>query len=74
MITIDKRKSKIKHLKNKLCATDYKTLKYTEGELAEQEFLPIKAQRQAWRDEINRLENLTDEEARAEGLIIDINK
>ena len=74
MITIDRRKGKIKILKLKLKNTDYKTLKYTEGKLTAEEFEASNAQRQAWRDEINRLENLTEEEARAEGLIVDIDK
>ena len=38
-------------LKQKLTQTDYKAIKYTDKEYAE-----VKAQRQAWRDEINRLE------------------
>ena len=40
---------------NQLKATDYKALKYAEGALTEAEYAPIKAQRQAWRTEINRL-------------------
>ena len=74
MITIDKRVRKITVLRSKLEQTDYKSIKYIEGKLSEEEFAASNIQRQAWRDEINRLENLTDEEARAEGLIVDINK
>ena len=36
--------------------TDYQAIKYAEGQLTEEEYAPIKAQRQAWRDEINLLE------------------
>jgi uncharacterized membrane protein len=43
-------------LKNKLRATDYLAIKYAEGMITEEEYAPMKAQRQAWRDEINRLE------------------
>lgn len=48
----------ISELKSKLSATDYKAIKYAEGLLSEYEFAPIREQRQAWRDEINYLEQL----------------
>ena len=47
----------IQQLKKKLLQTDYQAIKYGEGALTEEEYAPIKAQRQAWRDEINALEN-----------------
>lgn len=47
--TIDK-------LKQNLLNTDYQAIKYAEGELNEEEYAPIKAQRKEWRTEINRLE------------------
>ena len=43
-------------LKQQLQSTDYKAIKYAEGWLSEEEFAPIKAERQAIREEINRLE------------------
>ena len=43
-------------LKQNLSKTDYMCLKYAEGELTEEEYAPIKAQRKEWRTEINRLE------------------
>ena len=43
-------------LKQKLTQTDYKAIKYSEGLLTDEEYAEVKAQRQAWRDEINRLE------------------
>lgn len=46
----------ILQLKQKLLNTDYLCLKYAEGELTEEEYAPIKAQRKEWREEINRLE------------------
>ncbi len=49
---------KITALKQKLAATDYQAIKYAEGLLSEQEYAETKAQRQSWRDEINRLESL----------------
>ena len=48
--------TKIAELKYKLMQTDYQAIKYAEGQLTEEEYAPIKAQRQAWRDEINLLE------------------
>lgn len=46
----------ISQLKQNLSNTDYLCLKYAEGELTEEEYAPIKAQRKEWRAEINRLE------------------
>ena len=74
MIIRAKLDNRISLLKTSLASTDYKTIKYIEGKLTEEEFEANNAKRQAWRDEINRLENLTEEEARAEGLIIDIDE
>lgn len=48
--------TRIAELKNKLLQTDYKAIKYAEGLITEEEYAPIKAQRQAWRNEINQLE------------------
>ncbi len=48
--------TKIAELKYKLSQTDYQALKYAEGQITEEEYAPIKAQRQEWRDEINLLE------------------
>ena len=49
-------RQQIDELKSKLAATDYKAMKYAEGFFTEEEYAAIKAQRQAWRDEINQLE------------------
>lgn len=56
-------KRDIEVLKGKLAATDYKALKYVEGFLSEAEYAATKAQRQAWRDEINALEAKLQEAA-----------
>lgn len=45
-------------LKKKLADTDYKAIKYAEGLISDEEYKPIKAERQRIRDEINRFENL----------------
>ena len=47
---------RINELRMNLSETDYKILKYIEGNLDESEFQSIKNQRQEWRDEINKLE------------------
>ena len=44
-------------LKQMLTDTDYQAIKYAEGWLTDEEYAPIKEQRQEWREEINRLEN-----------------
>ena len=48
--------ARIASLKRLLAESDYKAIKYAEGFIPEDEYAPIKAQRQAWRDEINSLE------------------
>lgn len=47
----------IRQLKGNLESTDYLAIKFMEGYLTAEEYEPIKIQRQAWRDEINRLES-----------------
>ena len=47
---------KIRKLKQKLAETDYKAIKFAEGELTEEEYAPIREERRAWRDEINAME------------------
>ena len=53
-----KKQARITELKTLLLSTDYKAIKYAEGVLTEQEYLPIKEQRENWRKEINELEVL----------------
>ena len=48
--------TKIAELKYKLSQTDYQAIKYAEGQITEEEYAPIKAQRPEWRNEINLLE------------------
>ena len=47
----------IAQLKMQLRNTDYQALKFAEGQITATDYEAIKVQRQAWRDEINRLEN-----------------
>lgn len=51
-----KYEDEIKMIKSYLDATDYKALKFSDGALTEEEYAPIRVQRQAWRDRINELE------------------
>ena len=53
---IDEVQRKINETKAKLSQTDYQAIKYFEGFISEADYAQIKAQRQAWRDEINALE------------------
>jgi hypothetical protein len=52
----DENRARLNALKQLLEATDYKALKYAEGRYTEEEYAPTKAQRQAWREEVNALE------------------
>ena len=47
---------RIFELKLNLQETDYQPLKYIDGEYTEEEYAVLKAQRQAWREEIRLLE------------------
>ena len=48
--------NRIIELKRLLQSTDYKAIKYAEGELSAEEYAETKAQRKAWREEIRALE------------------
>jgi len=52
----DRINSEIAILKRKLRETDYQAIKASEGITSQEEYAPIKAQRQSWREEINTLE------------------
>lgn len=52
----------IANLKTKLRNSDYQAIKYAEGWLTEQEYAPIKALRQSYREQINQLENEIEQE------------
>ena len=47
---------KIAQLKQNLLDTDYKAIKFAEGLISDEDYAPIKKQRQQWRNEINLLE------------------
>ena len=46
----------ITQLKKQLSNTDYKAIKYAEGEINPEDYLPIKNQRAEWRVKINKLQ------------------
>lgn len=54
--TIPDAQAEIAALKKQLSDTDYQAIKFAEGWLLEEEYAPIKAERQSWRDRINELE------------------
>ena len=54
--TLELKRVQIDNLKQHLINTDYQAIKFAEGQISEEDYAPIKAQRQAWRDEINILE------------------
>ena len=51
----------INNYKMLLEQSDYKALKYFEGFITEEDYKPIKEERQSYRDKINELENLIKE-------------
>ena len=53
----EQKENRISELKGYLYDTDYKAIKYAEGELTAEEYAPIKEQRRQWRAEINELES-----------------
>lgn len=54
----DQYRLEIQQLKKQLLDTDYKAIKYAEGQISESEYSAIRAERQGYRDRINELEAL----------------
>jgi hypothetical protein len=52
---------KINELKGKLAATDYKAIKYAEGLISEEDYAPIKAERESYRVQIRENEAIIAE-------------
>jgi hypothetical protein len=61
MILIKKYQSEIVELKKYLADTDYKAIKFAEGELSEEAYREDKSQRHDARAKINELESLIEE-------------
>ena len=55
-LTIAYKKKRIAELKSLLQSTDYQAIKYAEGFISEEDYLPIKQARQEYRNQINELE------------------
>lgn len=55
-MTYREKVERLLELKNKLAKTDYKAIKYAEGELSAEEYAETLEQRRAWRAEINELQ------------------
>lgn len=53
--------SEINGLKQLLAATDYKALKHADGAMSDEEYEPVRMERQKLRDEINRKEQELEE-------------
>ena len=56
------RANRIAELKQRLADTDYAVIKIAEGAAAAGEYADVIADRQAWREEINRLERTAENE------------
>ena len=54
----DQYRLEIQQLKKALSDTDYKAIKYAEGQISEEEYASVRAERQGYRDRINYLEGL----------------
>ena len=52
----DEYRLEIQHLKKQLSDTDYKAIKFAEGQISESEYASVRAERQGYRDKINELE------------------
>lgn len=61
MILIEQYQSEIIELKKYLSDTDYKAIKYAEGEITELDYQEVKTQRHDARVRINELESLIEE-------------
>lgn len=48
-------------LKELLSGSDYKALKHSDGVLTEEEYAPVRVERQLWRNEINEIERIFSE-------------
>ena len=54
----DQYRLEITQLKKQLSDTDYKAIKFAEGQISEEDYASVRAERQGYRDRINELEAL----------------
>ena len=59
----EKIQGEINALNQLLAGSDYKAIKHSEGEINDEDYAPIRAQRHAWRVRIRELEAKLDAEA-----------
>ena len=52
----DQYRLEIQQLKKQLSDTDYKAIKFAEGQISEEEYVSVRTERQGYRDRINELE------------------
>ena len=57
-----KKRIRIDVLKGFLANTDYKAIKFAEGEISDEEYTPTRLDRRAWREEINQLQEELENE------------
>ena len=67
MILIEQYQSEIVELKKYLSDTDYKAIKFAEGEITESDYQEVKSQRHDARVRINELESLIEELEKEQG-------
>ena len=61
-MTFDEITAEINAFEILLNQTDYQALKYGEGQISDEDYAPIRKQRQEWRDRINELQQMEPEE------------
>lgn len=59
----DEIQGEINALKQLLANSDYQAIKHSEGAMSEGEYAPIREKRKRWRERINELEALAEEQA-----------
>jgi hypothetical protein len=60
--------NEIAQRQNQLRATDYQAIKFAEGEMSAEEFMPVKLQRKEWRAQINALQEELQQAKQTEAL------
>lgn len=60
-LLIQQYEKEINSYKQKLVDSDYKAIKYAEGEISAEDYQPIKVERQSYRSRINELQDLIKE-------------
>jgi hypothetical protein len=56
MNELEEKEARLNAVRQLLDGSDYKAIKHSEGAITDGEYATVKAQRQAWREEVNSLE------------------